>query len=114
MEYLFEIVGVSPILSFFTHQQAVQQRPPGAEYVASYRCTLDAFIDSVEKTPLRPGWRVDRVVDSVIAFWYNNAETIRHWKRRLDNAGTENLLVARVGDVDALKTEFESLLKYNL
>jgi hypothetical protein len=115
MEYLFEIVGVSPVLDFFNHQQVIQQQHhPGAEYLGSYQCTLDAFITSVEDLPVRRDWNLDRIVDSVINFWLNNAEQVSHWKQRLRDAGTENLLVARVGDVDSLKAEFESLLKYDL
>lgn len=113
MEYLFEIVGVSPILSFFDHQTAVQQKPkPGPEYLGTYRCTLDAFLDSVGDLTRRRDWNGDRVVESVIHFWYHNAEAIAYWKRRLEDSGKENLLVARVGDIDALKTEFETLLKF--
>ncbi|GAB4377471.1 MAG: hypothetical protein Kow00121_26990 [Elainellaceae cyanobacterium] len=115
MKYLFEIVGVAPVLSFFNYQQAVQQRLyTGAEYLRTYHCTLDAFINSVEKLPLRQEWNIDRVIDSVILFWFNNADTIKHWKKRLEDAGKENVLIARVADIDALKIEFETLLRHNL
>lgn len=110
MEYSFELVGVSPVLSFFNHQQTMRQRT-GAEYLGAHACTLDAFIESVENMPVRRGWQLDRVVDSVISFWLNNAEPISHWKQRLRDAGAENLLVARVSDIDSLKAEFESLLQ---
>lgn len=112
MEYTFDLLGVSPILHFFNHQQQKQQQQlgTGAEYVASNRCTLDAFLESVEQVPQKRGWDLDRVVDTVIRYWMKNAETIGHWKRRLDDAGDENLLVARVADVKSLKAEFESLL----
>lgn len=112
MDYSFEFIGISPVLSFFEHQQTVQQRQlAGAEYVGTYHCTLDALIDSVEEMPLRRGWDLDRVVDTVIEFWLNNSEKISHWKKRLDDAGRDNLLIARVADLDALKLEFEGLLK---
>jgi plasmid maintenance system antidote protein VapI len=112
MEYSFELVGVSPVLSFFNHQQVIQQQPHvRAEYLGAYECRLDAFIESVEDVPARRNWNLDRVVDSVISFWLNNAEQISHWKQRLKDAGAENLLVARVSDLDSLKAEFESLLK---
>lgn len=111
MEYSFELVGISPVLSFFKHQQALQKRQhAGAEYLGTYRCTLDALIASVEEMPPRNGWNLDRVVDTVINFWLNNSEKIAHWKRCLDDAGADNLLIARVADLDSLKTEFESLL----
>jgi ethanolamine utilization protein EutP (predicted NTPase) len=64
--------------------------------------------------PMRRNWNLDRIVDSVINFWLNNAEQISHWKQCLRDAGTENVLVARVGDVESLKIEFESLLKYDM
>ena len=114
MKYLFEIVGVSPILSFFNHQQAMQQQLHArAEYLGSYQCTLDAFLESVQDMPRHRGWHLDRVVDSVINFWLNNGEQISRWKQRLADAGAENLLVARVADLEALKVEFETLLTFD-
>jgi hypothetical protein len=112
MEYTFELVGVSPILSFFNHQQTIDQHIPrrGAEYLGAYRCTLDAFLDSVKTVPPERQWNLDAVVDSVVSFWLNNAEPIRHWNQRLRDAGAENVLVARVADFRALQNEFESLL----
>lgn len=113
MQYSFEIVGVSPVLSFFSHQYESQnQAHPGAEYVGAYQCTLDAFIESVESVPVRRSWNLDQVVDTVISFWLNNAEQIHHWKRRLEDAGGQNLLVARVADLEALRTEFEMLFGF--
>ena len=109
MEYAFEIIGVSPVLSFFNHQLHVEKKQ-GAEYLGTYRCTLDAVIESIETKPLRHEWRLDRVVDTVIRFWFSNAEQIQYWKRRLADAGTENLLIARVADLEALRAEFEFLL----
>ena len=114
MEYAFEIVGVSPVLSFFNHQQETRQKSRiGPEYLGAYHCTLDAFIESIEDVSPRRGWNLDGVVDSVISFWLNNAEPIYHWKKRLEDAGAENLLVARVGDLDSLRAEFESLLGFD-
>jgi len=52
-------------------------------------------------------------VDTVIQFWMNHSEGIRYWKARLNDAGKENLLVARVADIQSLKAEFESLLGNN-
>ena len=58
------------------------------------------------------GWNVDQVVDTVINFWMNNAESIQYWKTRLEDAGQENLLVARVADLKFLRNTFESLLEF--
>lgn len=112
MNYSFELVGISPILSFFNHQHSTQQQPNrrGAEYLGAYHCTLDAFLESVETVPPKRGWHLDAVVDSVVSFWLNNGEQINHWRRRLEDAGMENLLVARVADVQSLQQEFEALL----
>ncbi len=112
MNYTFEIVGVSPVISFFTQQQdPTPSFSTGAEYLGSYRCTLDAFIESIEPVPPKRGWDLDQVVDTVVHFWLNNAEQVTHWKRRLEESGRENLLVARLADVDALRTEFERLVR---
>ncbi|MBE9178004.1 hypothetical protein IQ268_05320 [Oculatella sp. LEGE 06141] len=113
MDYTFEMVGISSVLSFFNHQhESWQQRQQrGAEYLGSYQCTLDSFIASVEMVPPKRGWHLDRVVDAVIGFWLNNAEQVSHWKQRLEDAGSEHLLVARVADLSALRVEFEWLME---
>ncbi len=111
MDYSFEILGVSPVLSFFNHQQERKhQNRSGAAYLGAYRCTLDAFLDSVDTVPPEQGWNLDQVVDTVVNFWINNGEKVQHWKSRLEDAGTQNLVVARVADVEALKTEFDALI----
>lgn len=112
MAYTFEILGVSPVLYFFNHQQDLRQQTPaaGVEYIGSYQCTLDALIQSIETVPPDRGWHLDRAVDTVIDFWLSNAERINYWKRRLKDAGEHNLIVARLADFASLKSEFESLL----
>lgn len=113
MQYTFEVLGVSPILYFFNHQQELLQQPaPGVEYISTYRCTLDAFLESVETVPPKRGWDPDQVVETVINFWMRNSEKVELWRRRLEDAGQENLLVARLADLSALRTTFESLLNH--
>lgn len=116
MKYTFELLGISPILDFFNHQQKLIDKIPsiGIEYLGTHACTLDAFLDSVETVPPKRGWDMDSVVDTVIQFWLNNSEPIRYWKARLDDAGHDNLLVARISDMKSLRSEFESLLNQNL
>lgn len=115
MKYTFEILGISPVLDFFNHQQRLVQETAsrGIEYLGTYQCTLDAFLKSVEMVPPKRGWEMDQVVDTVIQFWMNHSDGIRYWKARLSDAGKENLLVARVADIQSLKAEFESLLGNN-
>ncbi|MHC5937773.1 hypothetical protein [Nostoc sp.] len=112
MKYTFDIVGVSPLLQFFNHQQQNGQKPPhqGVEYLGMHTCTLDTFLESVESVPAKWGWNLDQVVDTVIQFWLNNSDSIRYWKVRLSDAGKDNLLVTRLADITALQAEFESLL----
>ncbi|MBW4594148.1 MAG: hypothetical protein KME46_14815 [Brasilonema angustatum HA4187-MV1] len=112
MKYTFDIVGVSPVLDFFSHQQHNLHKPQhqAVEYVGTHKCTLDAIIKSVEPLPPKWGWNIDEVVDTVISFWMKNSESICYWNSRLVDAGSNNLLVARIADIKALKTEFEVLL----
>jgi len=112
MSYIFEILGVLPVIHFFDYQQDVIDQPqPGVEYLGSYKCTLDALIESVETAPLKQRWELDQVVDAVINFWVNNLDSIRHWKKRLEDAGEQNLLISRLADYTSLKTEFERLFE---
>ncbi|MBD2245291.1 hypothetical protein [Nostoc sp. FACHB-888] len=112
MKYTFDIVGVSPLLQFFNHQQQNGQKSPhqGVEYLGMHTCTLDTFLESVESVPAKWDWNLDQVVDTVIQFWLNNSDSIGYWKVRLSDAGKDNLLVARLADITALQAEFESLL----
>ncbi len=112
MAYTFEILGVSPVLHFFTCQQDILGQKPqtGVEYVGSYKCTLDALLESTETVAKSQGWHLDQVVDTVVNFWMTNVDSIRHWQRRLDDAGEQNLLVSRLADFKSLQSEFEWLL----
>jgi plasmid maintenance system antidote protein VapI len=115
MKYTFDFVGVSPVLHFFNHQQQKQTQPQheGVEYLGTHICTLDAFLESIETIPAKWGGNLDQVVDTVIQFWLNNSDSINYWKRRLTDAGRDNLIVARVADFAALQAELESLLDKN-
>jgi plasmid maintenance system antidote protein VapI len=112
MAYTFEILGVSPILTFFNHQQKTLHYPAktGVEYLACYRCSLDAVIESIEAVAPDRGWQLDTAVDAVMEFWLHNADRISYWKQRLSDAGRQNLLVSRLADFPSLQAEVESLL----
>ena len=112
MSYTFEILGVSPVLHFFNHQQERQQKQPhpAVEYIASYQCTLDAIIHSVETVAPKRDLKLDQAIETIIDFWVNNSDIIDHWKDRLVDAGHESLLVSRLADFQSLKVEFETLL----
>ncbi|MBD2347236.1 hypothetical protein [Anabaena subtropica] len=116
MKYTFDIVGISPIWQFFSHQQQSLKKPhyQGIEYLGTHKFTLDSLIETVEPVPVKWGWNTEQVLDTVVQFWMNNAESIRYWKGRLTDAGNDNILVARLADITALQAEFESLLGKNL
>ncbi|BAZ12749.1 hypothetical protein NIES4071_45820 [Calothrix sp. NIES-4071] len=111
MKYAFNIVGVSPVLHFFNHQQKslIEAQPKGIEYLGAPTCTLDAFIETVESVPTKESWEMDEVVKTVIDFWMNNSESICYWKSRLVDAGKDNLIVTRVAEIQALQAEFDML-----
>lgn len=115
MKYTFDIVGVSSVLQFFNHQQQSweHQQYKCVEYLPNHTCTLDAFLETVEPVPNKRGWQMDQIVDTVINFWLNNAESIQYWKTRLQDAGKDNLLVTRLADINSLQAEFELLLDKN-
>ncbi|PSB03023.1 hypothetical protein [Merismopedia glauca] len=116
MKYTFDILGVSPVLLFFQQQQELIQKSPatGVEYLATPKCTLDGFIHSVEAVTSDRGWDLNEVVAVIINFWMQHSETIYYWKSRLEDAGTENLLIARVANLNGLQQELGFILKKNL
>ena len=110
MKYTFDILGVSPVLDFFNQQQQLVQMPHlGVQYLGTHKCTLDALLVSIEIS-LNRSWDLERVADTVIDFWMNNSDCIRYWKARLNDAGSENILISRVADIKSLQDAFELLL----
>ncbi|BAZ41318.1 hypothetical protein NIES4101_72830 [Calothrix sp. NIES-4101] len=112
MKYTFDIVGISPVLSFFNRQiqSDKTQENFGVEYLGTHLCTLDAFISTVESVPPKSAWNMDEVVATVIDFWIKNSDSVRYWQSRLRDAGKDNLIVARVADINSLQSELELLL----
>jgi hypothetical protein len=112
MSYNFDIVGVTPILSFFNYQQRHEQNPKrGKTYIGSYKCTLDAFIESTKIIHRQPNWNWDEVINTIINFWLKHEDKIQYWKQELTALGGDNIIVARVVNFDILRTELESLFE---
>lgn len=110
MAYSFDIIGVSPVLNFFTYQQQVERNPHRARaYLGSYVCTLDGFIESTELVAEKPDWDWDDVVSSIVNFWLGHGDSIRHWQKELAQATDQSLIVARVANFEVLRDELEGL-----
>lgn len=111
MSYSFDIIGIAPVLQFFNHQQRLEAKRDRAQaFLGSYRCTLDAFIAATEAVHHRPDWDWDAIAATIIAFWLNQENDIRHWKQQFADAEDgQNLIVARVVNYNSLRHEFETL-----
>lgn len=83
---------------------------PDLEYVGSYQCTLDATLAAIEPVATGRAWDWSSLAQVVVDFWLDNAESIRYWKSRLEDAGNDNLLLTRVASTEGLRQEFEALL----
>ncbi len=112
MAYTFNLVGVSPLLEFFQHEQAQspEQFPQLPAYVGVSNCLLDVVLNSVEEVVTQRHWDLDEAVDSVIQYWVHNKETVEHWRDRLQDAGQHQLLIGRVANLRSLQSEFNRLL----
>ena len=111
MSYNFEIIGITPVLTFFNYQQELETNPKRSKaYLGSYDCTLDAFIESTKIIPQKPEWNWDEVVETMIDFWLKNGATVKQWKSELDNIEEDNLIIARIANFSTLRTELEKLL----
>ncbi|HSM80957.1 MAG TPA: hypothetical protein VLS96_04685 [Nodosilinea sp.] len=116
MSYSFDIIGIAPVLQFFTHQQQVESRRDRSQaYLGSYCCTLDAFIDATQAVHRKPDWDWDAIVGTIVNFWLNREPDVRHWKQQFaatqsdPKLGDQTLIVARVVNYDSLRHEFETL-----
>lgn len=111
MAYTFDIVGVAPILTAFEYQYQAQEQPHRSKaYLSSPHCTLDDFIKSTELIPAKPEWNWDEVIQRIVNFWLKHEDRVRYWQQELFLAGQQNVVVARVANVETLRHEFESLL----
>ncbi|NJL44795.1 MAG: hypothetical protein HC922_01705 [Leptolyngbyaceae cyanobacterium SM2_3_12] len=110
MSYNFDIIGVSPVLQFFNHQQQVETHPNRSQaYLGSYCCTLDAFIEATQLIHRRPNWDWDAIVNKMVEFWLSQEAEVRHWKDQFEAAqGDDNLIVARIINYDSLRYELET------
>ena len=111
MSYNFELIGITPVLTFFNYQQTVGTNPQRSKaYLGSYQCSLDALIASTQMIPEKPAWDWDEVVETMIKFWLNHEDTIKEYKLKFNHAQNDNLIVARITNFEALRHEFEQLL----
>ncbi|MBF2035872.1 MAG: hypothetical protein IGR92_10420 [Leptolyngbyaceae cyanobacterium T60_A2020_046] len=111
MQYNFDIVGISPIWTFFKHQQQIEaSRDRSCAYLGSYACTLDSFIAATEFIHQKPDWDWDAVASKIVDFWLRHEDRVAHWKQELRLAQEESLIVARVANVKQLRHELERLL----
>ncbi|WP_013323174.1 hypothetical protein [Gloeothece verrucosa] len=113
MSYSFDIIGITPVLTFFNYQQQHEHNPHrGKTHLGSYECSLDSFIKSTKMVPSRPNWDWDEVTNIMIKFWLKNEDKIRYWKNELTRGKQEeNIIVARVVNFEALRNELESLFE---
>ncbi len=109
MSYSFNIIDITPVLTFFNYQQQMEQNPHRSKaHLGSYQCTLDAFIHSTQMIPRKPDWDWDAVINTMVDFWLKQEEDIRYWQNQLKNASKETIIVARVVNLEALRHEFEA------
>lgn len=112
MAYQFELIGISPVLTFFYQQQRFEKTPVRSKaFLGSYECTLDAFIDSTKLIHQKPQWNWDEVTSIMVDFWLTQGDNIREWRTQLAKAGTDSLLVGHVINTKVLRNEFETLFE---
>lgn len=112
MPYSFNIIGVSPLLTFFDYQQQMEQNPKRSKtHLGSYQCTLDGFIHSTELIPRKPDWDWDAVINTMINFWLKQGENIHYWQQQLSQCQENSVIVAQVVNFEAVRQEFEGVFK---
>jgi hypothetical protein len=112
MTYTFDIIGVTPERDLLLQKSARlhQSQVIGVQYIPSHHCTLEVLMESVDTIAWQNNWDRFEVLDAVVEFWTQNVDVIRHWKRQLYWADQETLLISRIAELKALRTEFELLL----
>ncbi|MDG2991398.1 hypothetical protein L3556_10715 [Candidatus Synechococcus calcipolaris G9] len=111
MAFVFEILGISPVIKLLQEQEIYAQEQD-IEYLGVHHCTLDTFVSSVEDISQRRHWHVQQAINTVMNFWVNNPEKIKYWAGQLEPENCNHLLLARVGKLEGLRTRWEGLF-YN-
>ncbi len=113
MTYVFDLVGVSPMLDFFHHEQSQEEKDAKRypAYLGVAGCKLDLFLCSADDVIAQRQWNRDQVVDAMVQYWMNNRDRVRHWGDRLRDAGQHHILIGRMADVRSLQRELESILE---
>lgn len=112
MYYTFDIIGIASTVEFFYHQEKKEKNPQRSKaYLGSDQCSLDAFIKSIERINAKPDWNWDNVFQTIVNFWLKHPDIIEYWKGELQEAGNENLIVARVANLNKLRSEFEVIFE---
>lgn len=108
MSYNFEIIGITPVLTFFNYQQELEVNPLRSKtYLGSYECTLDSFIESTKMIPQKPLWNWEEVMTAMVNCWLRQEDKIRHWKIELESSEEQALLIARITNLESLRIELE-------
>ena len=109
MQYTFELLGITPILDFFNHQQTLVSHPHflRAEYLGVHQCTLDRVLKELQTVPPERNWDLEIVAQVVVNYWIGRAKTVRYWSDRLEDAGCNSLLIARIADLHSLRHDLE-------
>lgn len=114
MSYTFDIVGIAPILTAFEYQYKAADNPHRSKaYLNSPHCTLDSLIQSTELIPSKPDWNWDEVVARIVNFWLKHGDRVSYWQEKLAIAAQDTVIVARVANVETLRSEFETLLGFD-
>ena len=113
MTYVFDLVGVSPMIDFFHHEQSQQDKDLNGypAYLGVQNCSLDLFLSSADEVIEQRQWNRDHAVDALVQYWITNRERVQHWGARLRDAGKHHLVIGRMADVPSLQRELESILK---
>ncbi len=109
MNFDFQILCVVPVMVFWNFLEKLPQQQEASAYLATQECSLDAFLRSLAPLSQQRGWDNTQVSQSVIQFWLHNPDTIMLWKRRLQDAGKDNLLVARLSNWQSFRRELQML-----
>ncbi len=111
MSYTFDILGVTPMLTFFNYQQQVECNPQRSmAYLASFNCTLDGLIDATDLIPQKPDWDWDMVIGAMVKFWVHHESLVEQWRQEMISLGEQSLLVGRIANTQLLRQQFESLI----
>ncbi|MBE9031952.1 hypothetical protein IQ266_19635 [filamentous cyanobacterium LEGE 11480] len=107
--FTYEIIGISPTWHYIQLQH--DQQDTNTTYIANQEYHLKTLIETIENMGHKRPRDQERMINAVYEFWVEHLESVKYWRTRLAEVGSDNVLISRFRIAENLRNELEALLE---